>query len=344
MNNLYNAWSGSPSTTRHAASQSDNTWLRYGALGFVGSVEPDLLLSLRPELMALCGEKCNTSLPPSPYGDSNAATTDCEDCSRLAASILEEVEARKRGKRFTELRARTSNLLQELRGSIECLISMLDPVAGSHDDVAEIILAVQQLGELFRQVRPEMETGVLDWLLRNEGGVRSVRVGELKYFGEKDKSVRCLDVGDAGEALFRLELWHTLLGALGGDLDVAEQIVGAVRELFQRYVSTSGIKEGAARSALADAAERELRADHAAGLRAIEPQEGETPAAALERVVQVERERVISAHWEENWPDKLKGSPAATKLGVANLRFVHRSAGGTKQELESAERKALAEG
>lgn len=42
-----------------------------------------------------------------------------------------------------------------------------------------------------------------------------------------------------------------------------------------------------------------------------------------------------SAHYLEEWPEDLAKGPPKEKLGVANLRFIHRAPGASKKELEA---------
>jgi hypothetical protein len=249
------------------------------------------------------------------------------------------------GERNQELMAARERAMVAVRAAataIEEMLALVDPLDSHHDDVADLILSVVVFGEQYRQVKPEMEASVLGWLLHNAGGVRSVRVGDWKYWGEKEKSVKCLDAGEAGAALAEVYMGELLMSALSGDEGAFRAVLDALRGLFQEFVSANGLKEGASRKALAEAAERRLRAAHAADPESVQVMEGESPGAALERAVEAAREAAVLRHWEESWPDRLKGGEPRVKLGVASLRFVHRVGGGTKQELEEMERRRLA--
>jgi hypothetical protein len=245
---------------------------------------------------------------------------------------------------FEAARNRVTAALKETRSAITAMLGLVDPKGSGHDDVAELILSVTLLGEHYREIRPEADAMVLQWLLDNEDGIRRVRVGEWSWWGEKEKSVKLLDVGETGAALIRTSLGDLLMAALGGDVDRFEEVVAALRGFFRDFVSANGLKDGACRKALQDGAEHALRVAYAADPETIALGEGESPEAALERAVEAEREAIYLAHWCESWPDKLAGGEPKVKLGVANLRFVYRQGGGTKADFEEMERRRLAAG
>jgi hypothetical protein len=246
-----------------------------------------------------------------------------------------------RSAEFQAAREKARAALAEARTAFRQMLD-LDPEMGHHDDVAELIDAVSLLRELHGEIKPEMEAFVLSWLLRNVGGVRSVRVGEMKYWGEKEKSTRCLDVGEAGMTMAHIRLERSLLVvAGGGDPD---EFWPGVRDLFREVVSSGGLKEGACRELLGDDAEEALRADYQLDPSCIALLPEETPDAALARAVEAAREGAFLQHFEESWPDKVKGGEPKTKLGVGNLRFLFRRGGGTKKELEEMNRQRVASG
>lgn len=241
-------------------------------------------------------------------------------------------------------RLRFTAALQEAGAAFEALLELVDPRETHHDDVAELLMAHAALAELHRTTDPETKNAVLAWLLDNVGGIRAVTVGELKYWGEKDKTTKCIDVGVAFATLAHIRLENRLLEVAAGEEGAQSRFWGGLRDVAREVVSSNGLKEGACRQALGDEAEEELRAEVRLNPGAVGALEGEAPEQALERAISVAREASFLQHFVEEWPDKLMGGAPQTKLGVANLRFVHRRGGGTKKELEEMERKRLAAG
>lgn len=242
---------------------------------------------------------------------------------------------------FAVARARVGDATRESKAAMLAMLGMVDEVESPHDDVAELMGAITVLGEQYRELRGAVEARVLEWLRRNDGRVREVRVGDMKWWGEKEKSVRCLEVGAAGAAAFRALHWTALLELTFGDEEAAQRVLALVRDLFRSVVSSGGLKEGATRDVLQAAAEAEVRAMWEADPASVPTMGAETPEAALARAVEAARVASYIAHFEETWPDKVKGGDPATRLGVANLRFVHRVAGGTKKELDAMDRAAM---
>jgi hypothetical protein len=188
------------------------------------------------------------------------------------------------------------------------LVEALDLADGAHDDAAELILRARELSALARDLAAAADQRVLAWFRSNKHGHRDVVVGEFRFYGERVKREKVRDLPKAFGALARAELAEPVGRATAGDVDAAAMLFGALEQFAASFVSASGLKAGACRSALARHAEAELRA----GL--VEPSEQEVEAAGR---------AAFEALWEVEWPDKL-GSQEGVKetLGVANLRFL----------------------
>lgn len=260
------------------------------------------------------------------------------------------------GDAFAEARLRAGAAASAARAACAAMLAEIDATS-EHDELAELMVAVTLFGEAYRDIRAKSEDAALAWLRDNPSRIREIRVGDFKWWGEKVKSVRCLDVGNAGAAAAGCMLWGLLIQACGGGVaegddpersaedqqraaEAAESILHGIADLFRKVVSSGGLKEAATREVLGDGAERAVRAQHEQ--QPIEQMPGETPEEALQRAIMAARVAAWLDHFEETWPDKLEGGEPKKKLGVANLRFVHRVGGGTKQELEQIDREATA--
>lgn len=202
---------------------------------------------------------------------------------------------------FEEARSRAGLASRELGKAFEIMVELTDPVEAPHDQVAALLVAVSAARDHVQDARSLVDAKALAWLRENrdESGAhwREILVGDMKWWGERVKHVRCkTDVGAAGMAAARAIAWEQILGATFGDEEGAEAVLLAIRDLFRSIVSAGGLKEAATRTALG-------------------------PDAYAE-------------HFEEDWPDKLAGGKPEVKLGVANLRFVHRVNGGDPKDLK----------
>ncbi len=218
-----------------------------------------------------------------------------------------------------------------LRSAFAALLDALDLADGRHDDAAEVIQRSREVAALGRELAEQAEERVLAWLRQNRHGHRDVVIGDLRYFGQREKREKVRDLPVAFGALARAELGEVVGAATYGDLDLAGRVFAALEQFAASFVSTSGLKTGACRAAIARQAEAELRA----GI--VEPSEQEVEAAgraAFERL------------WEVSWPDALGDQPAPKEtLGVANLRFLlHQTSDArTKKDLAAMlERAAVA--
>lgn len=245
---------------------------------------------------------------------------------------------------FASARERVTVALRETEAALEALLEEVDPQMTHHDDVAELLMASTSLAEFHRRIDPQTKAAVLEWLLHNVLGVRSVRVGDLKFWGEKEKTVKCLDVGDAFATVAHVRLENRLLEVAGGEEEARDRFWTGLRDVAREVVSANGLKEGACRKCLADDAETRLRETAKLNPGEVAVLVGESPPTALARAVEAARETAFLMHFVEDWPDRLSGGDPKTKLGVGNLRFLHRVGGGTKRELEDLERQRLAAG
>lgn len=197
------------------------------------------------------------------------------------------------------------NILPAVRAFGKALMADLGECGGpneaTHDQVAEAILFAEELGAIAREVRQDMEAGVLAWLHGNSGKLRRVEVGERFWWGELEKKVRCLDSAKTLAALAKAELFTLLAEKLYGDEEAINQVLSQLEGLFRSVLSSNGLRDAAARERLAVA---------------------ELPDAE---------------HYEETWPEALENGQPKVKLGVAQLRFIHRRPGGEKKELEKLE-------
>jgi hypothetical protein len=221
--------------------------------------------------------------------------------------------------------------LRLLDDAFSLLVAAVDLEEGTQEDAAELISAANAVGEFQRRVRDRMKDHILEWFLQNKARAREVVIGDVKYFGEKEKKVKCRDVVEAGLAVSRALFGDKLWAAVFGDEVLFEAVMGGVKELFQRAISSDGLMQGACREILAADAVEQLRRELAeSGAELTAEQVANAEAAAF------------AEFFEESWPDGLGKDAAAKKLGVANLRFVYRKGGHDAKYFKELEARAAA--
>jgi hypothetical protein len=187
---------------------------------------------------------------------------------------------------------------RQARAAISSMIAGVDP-ASPHDDLAALLVAVAFFGEQYREVKSEADAAALRWLLTNDHREVQIRAGDVAWWGEREKSTKCGDVGDAGAAAARRLHGEQILEVVFGDEQAAARILELVRDLFREVVSAGGLKEGATRAALGEE---------------------------------------FAKYYTTTWPDRLESGAPKMKLGVGNLRFQKRvTRDATKKELEAAD-------
>ena len=176
------------------------------------------------------------------------------------------------------------NTADDLVESITMLISSVDSEESSHDDVATLIVSVMSAVRMVGVARKLAESRVLQWLAENENEKRAVVIGDLKYYGERDKTVKVREFPKALRAVIEGSCLDQMAEILLGDEEAIEQLLALVSGNLSTLISARGLKAGACKKALG--------AD------------------------------VFDQHWVTKWDNKLAKGEPAKKLGVANTRFV----------------------
>lgn len=242
-------------------------------------------------------------------------------------------------KKTTEAAAyNVREIVKLLADSLDLLLTSVNSEESSVDDVAELISITNTLGERARAFKALSDERVLEWLLLNKAGPNGTRldeivIGDQKYFGEKEKKIKCRDMPETGVAVASVVFGEHLLAALQGDETAYGSVMGGVREMFRLAVSSDGLKQGACREILGAGAVKALRMRLSAERR--EPTAAEIEAA--------ERSG-FSQFFEESWPDGLGVTDRARKLGVSNARFRWREGGGDKKYFAQKDSAAQGQG
>ena len=116
---------------------------------------------------------------------------------------------------------------RELVEAVEELVELVDPVEAELYDASAVAMLVSESARWAARIRDLLSSRVLLWLARNAAAEREIIVGEVKYFGERDKKVKVRDMPLAVGALFAAlearkqrqpeRYGEPLLAALGGD-------------------------------------------------------------------------------------------------------------------------------
>ncbi len=187
-------------------------------------------------------------------------------------------------------------LMEDLLSEVRIFAEEIE--AAGEAEVAELIMAARQVSTTAREAKTLADQAVLAWFEENRQSVRSITIGDLKYFGTVSKSTKCRDVGDAWEALMEAQVQEAFLRATGGDLTAWEEIKGQLVGLFRVVVSSNGLKQGTVKGYLGA--------------------------------------EIFAEHFETVYPKSVKGQPAEKSLGVANLRFVTGRPEASAKELKDA--------